>query len=149
MGNPKDYYSNYVFDEDTYISFNSDGTASFTQDGITETFMYAYVNQDWLTTYTDSSWSSAIALYPEGSTSFYGFFKYTDKNTVEYNGDTFLRENYPISYNLNGGTNDPENPSFYYGDQDITLREPTKIGYTFTGWSGTDISGTSKTVTIP
>ena len=111
--------------------------------------MYAYVNQDWLTTYTDSSWSSAIALYHEGSTSFYGFFKYTDKNTVEYNGDTFLRENYPISYNLNGGTNDPENPSFYYGDQDITLREPTKIGYTFTGWSGTDISGTSKTVTIP
>lgn len=149
MGDPKDYYSNYVFDEDTYISFNSDGTASFTQDGITETFMYAYVNQDWLTTYTDSSWSSAIALYSEGSTSFYGFFKYTDKNTVEYNGDTFLRENYPISYNLNGGTNDPENPSFYYGDQDITLREPTKIGYTFTGWSGTDISGISKTVTIP
>lgn len=149
MGDPKDYYSNYVFDDDTYISFNSDGTASFTQDGITETFMYAYVNQDWLTKYTDSSWSSAIALYPEGSTSFYGFFKYTDRNTVEYNGNTFLRENYPISYNLNGGTNDPENPSFYYGDQDITLREPTKIGYTFTGWSGTDISGTSKTVTIP
>lgn len=149
MGDPKDYYSNYVFDDDTYISFNSDGTASFTQDGITETFMYAYVNQDWLTTYTDCSWSSAIALYPEGSTSFYGFFKYTDRNTVEYNGNTFLRENYPISYNLNGGTNDPENPSFYYGDQDITLREPTKIGYTFTGWSGTDISGISKTVTIP
>ena len=55
--------------------------------------------------------------------------------------------NYSISYNLNGGT-DEGNPNSYTVESDFTLKNPTKEGYTFAGWSGTDISGTEKAVTI-
>lgn len=54
---------------------------------------------------------------------------------------------YSIDYNLNGGTisNAPQN---YNVTQEFTLPTPSKRGYTFTGWSGTDINGVSKDITI-
>ena len=55
--------------------------------------------------------------------------------------------NYSISYNLNGGT-DEGNPNSYTVESDFTLKNPTKEGYTFAGWSGTGFSGTEKAVTI-
>ena len=43
---------------------------------------------------------------------------------------------YTISYELNGGTVATENPTTYNIETaDITLNNPTKIGYTFAGWS--------------
>ena len=42
---------------------------------------------------------------------------------------------YSISYNLDGGTNNANNPETYTVEDSVTLSEPTKIGYTFTGWS--------------
>ena len=42
---------------------------------------------------------------------------------------------YSVTYNLNGGTNHPENPSSYTSDQaTITLRDPTRLHYDFLGW---------------
>ncbi len=42
---------------------------------------------------------------------------------------------YKISYTLNGGTNNEENPATYQVITDtITLRSPTRTGYTFAGW---------------
>ena len=41
---------------------------------------------------------------------------------------------YSITYNLNGGTNDPSNPSTYTIEDNITFLDPTKTGYTFIGW---------------
>ena len=55
--------------------------------------------------------------------------------------------NYSITYDLDGGTVEG-NPNSYTVESDFTLKNPTKEGYTFAGWSGTDISGTEKTVTI-
>ena len=56
---------------------------------------------------------------------------------------------YTIKYNLNGGTVSATNPTSYkVTDTDITLNNPTKIGYTFTGWTGTGLSESSTTVTI-
>ena len=47
--------------------------------------------------------------------------------------------NYTITYNLNGGTNNPANPSLYNVNSSlITLADPTREGYTFTGWTPTD-----------
>ena len=41
---------------------------------------------------------------------------------------------YDISYVLNGGTNDAENPSTYNTEISVELKAPTKAGYTFAGW---------------
>lgn len=40
---------------------------------------------------------------------------------------------YHISYKLNRGSNNKSNPSYYYR-QKITLKPPTRKGYTFGGW---------------
>ena len=58
--------------------------------------------------------------------------------------------NYTITYNLDGGTNNANNPAGYNVETNtFTIGEPTKIGYTFTGWSGTDLTGeTTKKFTI-
>lgn len=55
---------------------------------------------------------------------------------------------YTITYHLDGGT-DSGNPTTYTVESEaITLSNPTRTGYTFAGWTGTDITGTSSTVTI-
>lgn len=61
-------------------------------------------------------------------------------STIEYN----------IEYTLNGGTLDISNPTTYTVEtSDFTLNNPTKTGYTFKGWSGTDLTGdTNTSVTI-
>lgn len=57
--------------------------------------------------------------------------------------------NYNITYNLNGGEFTSDNPKNYTIESgDITLNAPTKRGYTFVGWMGTDITGTVISVTI-
>jgi uncharacterized repeat protein (TIGR02543 family) len=55
-----------------------------------------------------------------------------------------------ITYDLAGGTATGANPETYLpGDADIVLANPTRDGYTFAGWTGTDLDGPSLTVTIP
>ncbi|MDD4815572.1 MAG: InlB B-repeat-containing protein [Clostridia bacterium] len=57
--------------------------------------------------------------------------------------------NYSITYNLDGGDNNIANPSSYnFETETFALLAPTKTGFTFLGWSGTGISGTSNLVTI-
>lgn len=74
---------------------------------------------------------------------------------VETSGTVVYRifkvHNYNISYNLNGGSlpDGKSNPDTYNVESsDITLNNPVKSGYVFTGWSGTDITGVSTKVTI-
>ena len=43
-------------------------------------------------------------------------------------------EDYTISYVLNGGTNNAENPESYDGTASVTLKDPVRAGYTFAGW---------------
>ena len=58
---------------------------------------------------------------------------------------------YTITYNLDGGTNGAGNPTEYnYESNEINIVAPTREGYTFTGWSGTDLTGEDNmTITIP
>jgi len=49
--------------------------------------------------------------------------------------DAYVEPEYTITYTLNGGTNNPGNPStFIYDDMPITLFDATKSGYAFGGW---------------
>ena len=55
---------------------------------------------------------------------------------------------YTITYNLNGGTM-AGNPTTYTTEtDDIELNNPTKEGYTFTGWTGTELQDKTNDVTI-
>ena len=56
--------------------------------------------------------------------------------------------NYSISYELNGGVAEG-NPDFYtIESQSFTLNAPVRAGYTFAGWTGTDIENATKVVTV-
>ena len=57
---------------------------------------------------------------------------------------------YTISYNLDGGTATGNPTTYTVENNAITLVNPTKEGYTFTGWGGTGLTGEQNTaVTIP
>lgn len=46
---------------------------------------------------------------------------------------------YTITYNLNGGNNNDNNPSTYTVEDEIVLLNPLKKGYTFDGWTENSI----------
>ena len=91
----------------------------------------------------------------------YDFKGWFDSSSTKYSGGTYKvpsdlylnasweAHNYTISYNLNGGINDSRNPSSYkIVDSDIILRDPTRTGYTFIGWTCSQISIPTKGVKI-
>ena len=56
---------------------------------------------------------------------------------------------YTITYDLAGGTAEGNPNTYTIETGDFTLKNPTKSGYTFTGWSGTGLDGENNmTVTI-
>ena len=54
-----------------------------------------------------------------------------------------------ITYTLNGGTMSGNPTSYTIETETFTLKNPTRNGYEFEGWSGTGITGKSKSVKIP
>ena len=58
------------------------------------------------------------------------------------------RNNYSISYTLNGGSISGQPTSYNVETDSFTLPQPTRSGYTFIGWTGTGLSGLTKTVTV-
>jgi len=58
-------------------------------------------------------------------------------------------EGFVVSYDLAGGTASGSNP-LQYNDQteDFTLTNPTRTGYTFAGWTGTDLAAPTTSVTV-
>lgn len=55
---------------------------------------------------------------------------------------------YTISYVLDGGVNAAGNPAEYTAEDSFALEEPTKSGYTFTGWTYGDVTVPVKSVSI-
>ena len=61
------------------------------------------------------------------------------------------RATYQITYDLNGGNmkSGEKNPTTYNVDTTVfKLKNPVRAGYTFTGWSGTEITGVSDNVSV-
>ena len=72
----------------------------------------------------------------------YSFAGWSNSGTIERGSvgeRTFSADwtvnSYTISYLMNGGTNAETNPETYTIEDGVTLAEPTRIGYTFAGWS--------------
>lgn len=59
------------------------------------------------------------------------------------------KNTYTITYNLNSGSSGTALKTTYTVEDAFTLPQPTKTGYTFTGWTGTSLSSYTKSVTIP
>ncbi|MBE6156375.1 MAG: hypothetical protein E7161_01335 [Firmicutes bacterium] len=57
-------------------------------------------------------------------------------------------DNYYISYNLYGGSASSLISAYTVETNSFTLPIPTRNGYTFTGWTGTELSSATKSVTI-
>lgn len=139
-------YSSYVL---TVASINEDlGLVILKNDSGTNTdYRSSYEeNRDYLTKVT-------VAAYTKTEARFLGWFdEYGDliQTDAVYQFSMPSRDyhieakwNYfTISYELNGGTNDPENPTYYTMDmEDIPLKEPTRNGYTFVGWKRSNYIG--------
>lgn len=94
------------------------------------------------TGYTFGGWydnssltGTAITSVPKGSTGNKTY--YAKWNLITYN----------ITYNLNGGS--ATNPSTYnVGSTTFSLNNPSKTGYTFSGWTGSNGTTPSKSVSI-
>ena len=71
------------------------------------------------------------------------------KSDLEYTAN-YTKINYTITYDLADGTLETANPDSYdVTSNQITLNNPSKVGYTFTGWTGTDLNTETINVTIP
>ena len=69
----------------------------------------------------------------------------TEKITIEY---TEKIVSYQIKYILNEGQIEGEKTSYTVEDETFTLPTPTKQGYKFLGWSGTNLEEITEEVTI-
>ena len=117
------------------ITFDSDGGSAV--DPITQDYNSAVTAPTAPTRegYTFAGWTPALpATMP------------AENKTVKA---TWTPVTYTISYTLDGGTVATANPTSYTIESaDITLNNPTKDGYRFVGWTGTDLDAPTKTVTI-
>ena len=138
------------------ISFNGNGATSGSMSNLAMTYNTAKnltSNAFSRTGYTFLGWATTQARANSGTVD------YTDgqsvNNLTTSNGATvplyavWQLNTYTISYTLNGGSVSGTNPTSYnVNTTTFTLINPTKTGYTFSGWSGTGISGASTSVTI-
>lgn len=90
-------------------------------------------------------------------------YKLSEKPAVTLNGKEPLRiedgfyvfqldrlvTTYHIKYTLDGGTMSGAPETYTENSADITLPQPTKADYRFTGWTGTDLTAPTMEVTIP
>lgn len=101
------------------------------------------------------NWVNNDPLY--AGYSFYGwvidsFSIKTRKNSYLCNLNlkaTWKLVNYSISYALNGSTLENKVETYNCLSRDFSLGQPKKKGYTFDGWSGTDLSEITKDVVVP
>ncbi len=92
-------------------------TATITLKNPTKT---AYTFKGW---YSDSGYKTKVTSIAKGSTG----------NKTLY--AKWAAKEYTITYNLNGGKNNSNNPATYkITTATITLKNPTRTGYTFKGW---------------
>ncbi len=127
------------FIEETYtISFNTDGGEELFSIERTYGETYGNLPEAIKTGYTFIGW-------------YLGDQKIESNTVVDVTSDTTLKAkyniiNYNITYTLDGG--ETSNPATYTVEDEIVLNNPTKIGYTFSGWTGSNGNSLQTLVTI-
>lgn len=87
--------------------------------------------------YTSSNFSgTAVTTIPKGSTGNKTFYA------------KWIAQEYTITYNLNGGSNAAGNPDTYTIEDSVTLKDPTRTGFVFTGWYENEDCTGAKVTTI-
>lgn len=76
-------------------------------------------------------------------------YTFTDVNASHSIEVVFGAKEYTISYEMDGGTNPADNPTSYNVEQDIVLKDPSKSGYQFTGWTYEGQTTPQKNLTLP
>jgi uncharacterized repeat protein (TIGR02543 family) len=128
-----------------YIAtFNANGgtLSGSSSKTVTSTKTYGTLPTATRTGYTFAGWYDAKT----------GGNKITSTSTVDIAADTIFYArwtpiDYTISYNLNGGTASNKT-SYNIETATFTLNSPTKAGYTFTGWTGSNGTAPQKSVSV-
>ncbi|MFR8728297.1 MAG: S-layer homology domain-containing protein [Dysosmobacter sp.] len=96
------------------------------------------------TGYTQVGWATV-----DGGEKVYSFGDVYTKNEALTLYPVWQTDTYAITYDLNGGTAEGNPAAYTIETGAFTLKNPTKSGYTFIGWSGTGLDGENNmTVTI-
>lgn len=129
------------------IIFNANGGTGVMPDQSVDTDDTVVLNANTFTNagYVFAGWSTT----PSGTVLYADKAQYTMGTESTYTLYAVWRiKGYTISYQLNQGTVSGNPSEFFKTTPTFTLKNPTRPRYTFLGWSGTGITGMSKTVTI-
>ena len=146
----KNYTANWSANKYT-VSFNynkptTDGTignAGTTSKAVTFNSTYGTLPAPTLNGYTFAGWYTAATNGTKVSD--------TTKYTTAGNSTLYAHWNlntYSISYTLNGGSVSGQPTSYNVNTATFTLPTPTKTGYTFTGWTGSNGTTAQKSISI-
>lgn len=113
----------YTTSAGTALTTNAFSRTGYTFDGWTDADNNPYSNQQKITTVATNN--STLTL------------------TAKWKANT-----YSIDYSLDGGSVSGNPTSYTIESNDINLNNPTKTGYTFSGWTGSNGSTPSTSVTI-
>ena len=95
------------------------------------------------TGYTFAGWTGSNGSTPQKSVTIAKGSTGNKSYTANWSINT-----YSIGYNLNGGSISGQKTSYNVTTESFTLPTPTRTGYTFTGWTGSNGSTPQKSVTI-
>ena len=116
-----------VYHEDDEVSISGEGLYNFGETAILRATPKTGYKVDGWYDHSDSTKSNILS----------------DKNEYNPKIETFGRlsldvwcskELYTITYELDGGTNHPQNPHVYTMDSEFELQNPSRSGYQFDGW---------------
>ena len=145
---------------DVVINSGSIGDREYTATWTLKEYQVTYIDGDSITNETVTHGFEAPNKTEIGKTGYEFKFWSLTENGVEYDFTTPVVQeltlfavykpiDYPISYNLDGGSVLTPNPGSYnIESSNITLVNPTKPGHTFIGWTGTGLDEVTQTVTI-
>ncbi len=162
------WYTSTTFTSDNKYNFNTPVTDNMTLHACWQaTVSFVTNTNDSQTVASQAADEGGYATKPSDSLTKAGYTFEGWYDTPDFSGDVFdfassaITENttlyakwspetYTITYVLDGGTNASTNPTTYTVESDtITLLSPTREGYTFTGWTGAEVSEPTKGLVIP